>query len=368
MCIPAFLQGQQIIVQDDPIPVQLVQDTQPQASGKDDKKPADDETNVTDTASTNKAPVEPIGEQYIRLHMWDGSIVAGDVLVDRITVRTEFGNLEIPISQIRRFYPGLDSFPDLNAKLEGLVEGLGDKDFDVREKSHRALAAMGVQIREQIERFKDKGSAERKKRLGELKKEIDEMIDALEEDGENAEVALINGDTVETPGFTIVGKIEQDKFTLQSKFGPLSVPLSEIKMGDRAFQTAKAEIRKTVDVGAEAFFQRQPVSTKIRVNRGDKIIIKGEGVVQWTNWSTTSGPDGIGNQGQYLGITSGTLCARIGTSGNPIKIGSKGDFVATKNGVLFLAIAMQDSHSNQQGYRWTGGYKAKIQIKPTSTE
>jgi hypothetical protein len=360
--LPAITQAQRVIIQEEgPLPNLQIQDEQPPTATDDTKKADDEDSNVTDTVSADE---ETIGDQFVRFHMWDGSIVAGDVVVEGISVRTEFGTLQIPISQINRFYPGLDSFPELNAKIEGLVEGLGDKDFDVREKSHRALASMGMQLRYQISQFDDQGSAERKKRLAELRKEIDELVDSLEEEGEDTEKALIRGDTIETPGFTIVGKIELDTFAIQTKFGPLTVPLSDIKMADRTFQKAKNEIRKTVDVDAEAFFQRQPVSTKIRVNKGDKISIKGEGIVQWTNWSTSSGPDGLANQGQYMGITSGTLCARIGTNGKPIKIGTKEDFVASSTGVLYLAIAIQDNYVNQQGYRWTGGYKAKIQVKP----
>ncbi len=365
-CVQTLAQFQQIIQDPFAPPIQAVQDVSP----ADDKKPAgdqtdeNDETEVSDTASTKAT--ETIGDQFVRFHMWDGLIVAGEIEGESITVKTEFGQLQIPIRQIKRFYPGLDSYPALKEKIEGLVAGLGDKDFDVREKSHRTLAGMGLMIRNQLSGFADEGTAEQKKRLAELKKEIDEMLDEVDEDGEEIEKALIDGDTVVTPGFTIVGKIEQGEFMLQTKFGPLNVPLGDIKMADRSFNEVKEEIRKTVDVGAEAFFQRQPVATRIRVNKGDRISIKGDGTVQWTNWSTTSGPDGLANQGQYMGITSGTLCARIGTSGEPIKIGTKGNFVASKSGMLYLAIAIQDNYVNQQGYRWTGGYKAKIQVKPVA--
>lgn len=349
-------------------PGQEPPDIQPETSAATSGQDTPDENSSEGESNPTPPKDSPLGDQFVRFHMWDGSIVSGDVKVEEISVETEFGNLKVPVSQIRKVYPGLDSFPELNSRIEGLVEGLGDKDFDVREKSHRALASMGLQLRNQIDRFDDNGSAERKKRLGELKKEIEEMVDSAEEEGEETEYPLINGDTVVTPGFTIVGKIEQVQFTLRTKFGSLNVPLSDIKMADRTIEENKQDIRKTVDVGAEAFFQRQPVSTKIRINKGDKIWIKGEGIVQWTNWNTSSGPDGLTNQGQYNGITSGSLCARIGTSGKPIKIGAKGEFVASKNGVLYLAVAMQDNYVNQQGYRWTGGYKAKIQVKPKPSE
>ena len=66
---------------------------------------------------------------------------------------------------------------------------------------------------------------------------------------------------------------------------------------------------------------------------------------------------------EFQGINSGTLCARNGSCGKVIKIGSKGEFVAKKAGVLYLAIAINDNLQSQS-YRWTGNYKAKIQVKP----
>lgn len=327
-----------------------------------------DDLDVTDTATP---PTEEIGMKFVRFHMWDGTVVSGEIQVDYITVKTQFGALEIPIHEINRFRPGLDSFPKLNQRIMGLVEKLGDKDFDVREKSHRALAAMGIQLRYEIEKFDDGGSAERKKRLAEIKKEIDELVqESIEEsndDGTQNNQGLIRGDKIETSDFTIVGKILQDEFSLSTKFGQLKLRLSDIRMGDRSFQNARDEIHKTVTIAGDTFFQRKPLSTRIRVNQGDVIKIRASGAVRWTNWNTTSTPDGLTNQGQYLGIMSGTLTARIGSTGKLVKIGSKGEFVAKKSGVLFLAIAVQDNYANNNNsYRWTGDYKAKIRITPAS--
>lgn len=331
-----------------------------------EKKP-EDEGVVTDTKTIpNTAPQLP--GNYVRFHMWDGSIVAGEVQVDGISVETEFGVLQVPIERIRKLYPGLDSFPEMNAKIVRLVEGLGDKDFDVREKSHRELSSMGMQIRNEIDKFDDGGSAERKKRLATIKQEINEALDEFEEEESPADRSMIRGDSVETPEFEIVGKILQETFTINSKFGQLTVNLSDIKMAERSFEEKKETVKKNVTVGAEKFFQRQPVSTRIRVNKGDKISIKADGVVQWTNWSSSSTPEGLGNQGQYQGIQSGTLCARIGSNGKITKVGSKSDWTAKQSGILYLAISMQDNYLNQNSYRWTGEYKAKVQVKPSGTE
>lgn len=151
---------------------------------------------------------------------------------------------------------------------------------------------------------------------------------------------------------------------MTSKFGELTVKLAEVKMADRSFMDVSEVTKKRCDVDGHAFFQKNTHSTRIRVNKGDKISITADGVVQWTNWSTSSTPNGLTNQGKYHNIQAGTLCARVGTTGKIIKIGSKGSFVAKKSGMLYLGIAMQDSYTNNSGYRWVGKYRSRVEVKP----
>ena len=337
--------------------------------GTEDTEDADETTQPVQEEPTPipPPPKQPeIAKKFIRFHMWDGSIVGGEVQVDTITVRTEFGPLEVPVEDIKDFYPGLNSFPELNSKIEKLVNDLGDKDFDIREKSNRELVSMGILIRNELDRFDDGGSAERKKRLAEIKKTISEESESIEEDlaADLLNQPLIRGDKINTPLFSIVGKIEQEEFVLTSKFGELKVQLSDVRMADRAFSKVAEVVKKKCDIDGHAFFQKTPYSTRIRLNKGDKVSISADGIVQWTNWSLSSTPDGLSGQGKYQNIQGGTLCARVGASGNVIKIGSKGSFVAKKSGVLYLAIAMQGNYVNNSGYKWVGKYRARVEVKP----
>ena len=127
-------------------------------------------------------------------------------------------------------------------------------------------------------------------------------------------------------------------------------------------------MKKKCEVDGQAFFQKNTHSTRIRLNKGDKVSINADGIVQWTNWSSSSTPDGLSSQGKYRNIRGGTLCARVGANGEIIKIGSKGKFVAKRSGVLFLAIAMQDSYANNSSYRWVGKYKARVEVKPAKAK
>ncbi|MDA7918562.1 hypothetical protein N9B20_02750 [Mariniblastus sp.] len=326
------------------------------------------ESAATASPSGNQAKtIDEVPDNFIRFHMWDGSIVAGLVTMDFISINTEFGVLEVPVARIKKLFPGLNSFPELDKKIKMLIAQLSDKDFAMRETAHRELTNMGLQIREQLQDANSDGSAEQKKRLSEIRQAIEEEFEDAEENGESSERALIRGDSIETPEFNIVGKILQKTFTVNSKFGQLTVELSDVKMADRPVQEKKSATKKTVKIASDAFFQRTPANTRIRVTKGDKISIKADGVVQWTNWSTSSTPDGLTNQGQFQGIQSGTLCARIGSSGKIFKVGKEHTGVAKQSGTLYLGIAIQDSYV-QQNYRWTGNYDAKVRVTPPDAE
>lgn len=326
------------------------------------------ESAATASPSGNQAKaIDEVPDNFIRFHMWDGSIVAGLVTMDVISIKTEFGVLEVPVARIKKLFPGLNSFPELDKKIKMLIAQLSDKDFAMRETAHRELTNMGLQIREQLRNANSDGSAEQKKRLSEIRQAIEEEFEDAEENGGSTERALIRGDSIETPEFNIVGKILEETFTVNSKFGQLTVELSDVKMADRPVQEKKSATKKTVKIASDAFFQRTPANTRIRVTKGDKISIKADGVVQWTNWSTSSTPDGLSNQGQFQGIQSGTLCARIGSSGKIFKVGKEHTGVAKQSGTLYLGIAIQDSYV-QQNYRWTGNYNAKVRVTPPDAE
>ena len=330
------------------------------------QEPVVDQQEPVDPDSPPSTPIAPLPPTAVRLHLWDGTVVGGNVTFEQIDVATQFGSLRIPIANIVRFRPGLDSFPAVDARIKKWIEQLGDRDFATREQAHRELSRMGLQLKSQISKFDDGGSAERKKHLAEIRQEIEQLLDEDSMSDSNS-APLIRQDTIETSDFTIVGKIQQESFTIVTKHGALEVGIADIKMGDRTWLTQAPTLRKTVEVKGNSFFQTEPTPSGLRVNRGDRISIRAAGTVSWANWgSISSTPDGITNQGQWNGINCGKLIARIGKSGKNIAVGSQAEFVATSSGVLYLAVAMQDNYASQKGYNWPGEYRAKISVQPAS--
>lgn len=337
-----------------------------QSGKQDDNEEAVDRENVPTappvvTQEKNKPPTDP---QLIQVQLWDGSIITGKVKLKSFRIRTEFGVLDVPIGRVRRLLPGYQSYPRIVKDVNTLVTQLGDKDFDVREAAQRELISRGLLFRDVIAAAGGETNAEQKKRLAEVDKEFNGLMEELEEEGEVMPRSLIRQDTLETDSFAIVGDIELKELLVETKFGDLKVTLADIKSGDRTVFQSASEVSKSVSVKGEAFFQRKPTATRIRVSKGDRISIRGSGTVNWTNWNQTSTVTGLPNQGQYQGMPCGTLAARIGSSGKLIKIGDKKVFTATSSGMLYLGIAMQDNYVNESSYRWTGNYRAKVKVEP----
>jgi hypothetical protein len=340
-----------------------------------EEKPADGDPNKPKEPAAEepavdvprKPPVE-LGPKHIRLHLLDGSIISGDLSVSEITVETPFGSLVVPIANIRSFSPGLDSYPKVLADLEEKVKSLGSDDYQTREQAHKDLAAMGVKIRKELDRFVNDENAEIKRHVGEIIKEIEEQTeqaDAFDEEG-GGQQAWIRLDTVVTTDFTVVGKVTPQQFEIASKYGPLTVQLADVQQGERE-TGARESIRKSVTVEGTNIAQRSFKSSGIRVQAGDKITFRADGNMIMSPWGSNAatGPDGAPNYGWYVPnqIPGGALVARIGDKGQVFKVGRQLTMVAKNAGVLQMAVGIQAEYANE-GYNYPGQYNVKLKIEP----
>src|SRR5690606_29459477 len=62
------------------------------------------------------APAGPERET-VRVYLMEGSVISGTFTVDALTVKTEFGTLEVPVEHVLSFTPGLDSHPQLQMRI-----------------------------------------------------------------------------------------------------------------------------------------------------------------------------------------------------------------------------------------------------------
>jgi hypothetical protein len=333
------------------------------ASAPADAKPATEEAAI----DVPRAAQAPLGPQHVRLHLLDGSIISGDLSVSEISVATPFGKLVVPIDRIRSFTPGLDSNAKLSAELEGQIKSLGADDYKTREHAHKDLAARGAAVRKELQRFAGDENAEIKRHVGELLKELEQQAAELADDGEQAaSPPWIRLDTVVTTDFTVLGKISPQQFQVASKYGPLTVALADVKLGQRETPTRES-FQKNVTVDAANLAQRAFKSSGVRIEAGDKINVRADGSLVMSPWggNAASTPDGMHNYGWYIPnqIPGGALVARIGDNGTIFKVGRQSNFVAKQSGVLQFAIGMQAEYANEN-YAFPGQYNVKLKIDP----
>ncbi|MDA7979451.1 MAG: immunoglobulin domain-containing protein [Pirellulales bacterium] len=303
----------------------------------------------------------------IRLVLMDrGQVVYGTLSVSTITVKTEFGSLEIPIDQIVSFTPGLESHPAEQDRINRLIQELGANEEDARNEAERQLMGYGPGIRPVLEQYMDDDDAERKVRINTM---IEELDSAADEDfsvfGETPDLKLIPQDSIETQLFTVVGKIAPQAFEMKTEFGTLNISLADIKLAQRELSGVQ-EMRKSLAVTGMHMADSNWKSSGIRVNRGDQVTIAADGQIVMTPWgnNSTSTPDGSPNYQWYRQneIPGGALVYRIGGNGKVEKGGSNKVFTADRSGVLEFGVGIAPQFANQ-GYNYPGQYQVKVRVK-----
>lgn len=332
--------------------------------------PAKEEPKKDEEATTEvpRTPVVPLGPKFIRLHLQDGSVISGDLSVPEISVETLFGMLVVPIDKLRSFTPGLDSNGKVAETIKALVDKLSNDDFKTREQAHKDLAAMGVRIQKELEQYIGTDNVEMKRHLSEILKEIAEAAEEASDDEKAGTISQpwIRLDTVVTTDFTVIGKVQPQEFTITSKYGPLKIALGDIARAERESGTRES-LRKSLSVSGNSLAQRGFKGTGIRVQVGDKIILKADGNIVLTPWGSDalSSPDGMPNYGWYIAnqIPCGALVGRIGEKGQVMKLGRSLTFVAKTAGDLQLAIGMSAGQAGE-GNQFPGEYKVNIRVEP----
>ena len=323
---------------------------------------AQESSSPVPSGTANDRPDSPL-----RFQLMDGSIITGRLSLTALKIDTQFGQLSVPIPALEGFTPGMGSHPQLAKKIVDLVEDLGDDDFNKREAAQKALVELGFQARAELERRREDGDTERRKRIEYILGHLEELDEDSELEDDLDSRPLIQRDMVRTGEFTIVGDIVPDAFTIESMYGTLSVKLSDIR---RVFRDSSAsqELRASIAVSGTNLVFTTFYKSKIRVQRGDHVAITAGGTITMTPWgnNATSTPDGAPNFGWYVPnqIPGGALVAKISSRGTVFKVGSKHSFTAGRSGTLYFAIAMQANYANKQ---FPGQYDVKVHVKRKSS-
>ena len=214
-------------------------------------------------------------------HMMDGSTFAGTMDIDKITVRTAYGDLVVPLSSIIDITPGLDSHPSFKAEVQAMIEALGSDDFEQREKAQRDLEQLGPKIRGMLEPHRNSPDAERSTRIGLILTAFDEMLEDWDEFEQGKIIELREGDQVKTQLFTIVGRVQPAEFAIRSAYGSLNISLDDIDRIALIQADAGPMIKRVAVTGSDMASTRMK-SAGIRVRRGDRVTITASGNITMT--------------------------------------------------------------------------------------
>ncbi|MEM1356233.1 MAG: hypothetical protein AAGC44_11175 [Planctomycetota bacterium] len=313
-------------------------------------------------------PDQPAPPGTMRFYLMDGSVLTGTLAVDTIPIKTEFGDLVVPIESIERFAPGLQSHPELQAKIAALIEQLAHRDAGRRDAAQSQLVGFGPGLIEELRGYLGTDDAEQKLRLEAVLEALyEQQMDPMSEIGDNNQPkpSLVRLDEIETQSFTMAGQITQEAFQIQSKFGKLDVALGDI-MSAQKLTTSVPEVRRSLEVSGRDFAGINYKNTGIRINRGDRVVIQADGQITMSPWgrNTVTGPDGMPQNGNYAGnIPMGALCGKIGDGGDEMLIGSRSNFVAQRAGTLYLGFAMQSNWTNQN---FPGKFNVRVRVVPAA--
>lgn len=307
------------------------------------------------------ASPSPDDAKYAQFEMEDGSILLGEILLDNLTVKTRYGELTIPVQEIRGLRPGFVSKPDFRGKIKSLVETLGDGALESRDAAEKKILGMGLRVRDEVRRYSKDADAERKARLARILTAFDEL-EADSEDDTPMHV-LRPEDELTSASFTMRGDVQPKKFDVKTRYGKVTVELDHLRELIRRESGRVAE--KKVEVTSANFCALEARECGLAVEKGERISIRAEGSLTMTPWggNVTSSPDGCAQCGasdQGPQIMSGTLMMRIGKNGKWIKVGSKASIRATASGNLQFGIAIHPQYMRGQSY--PGEYTIKIKV------
>lgn len=285
-------------------------------------------------AAVPPAAAEPIPHA---VELRSGSVLVGQLEPPAWKVKTAFGELVVPVAEIKRVRFGRKSQPERLAKIAELVKDLASANPDRRDHARAAIAQEGtfasLTLRQAAKEHED---PEVRRVAGEMLKDMD-----LSEDD-----VVPDDDQVDTARFSLMGQIQLEAFKVQvNELGPLVV-----KRGDVVrIRASGPDMSKKVAVGGTNVWPNGWLDSKIKVEKGEKIRISATGTIFFPNWGQAFTPDGNQNMGAMNGMMVGTLAARVGPKGTIFRIGSSFNGAMPAAGTLQLILNIQAPDQPHEG-------------------
>jgi hypothetical protein len=270
----------------------------------------------------------------VEVHYVDGSLVHMKLLDEAIEIKTDYGKLTVPPAQIQSITFGQRVEPEIEAKVQALIQQLGDSDYQKRELALKSLIQFGHNAYPSLIR-------QQKNADQEVAKRIEKAIQSIEQQVPSKLLHRKDDDVIYTTKFTIVGKITTPTLRAHSQFfGEVTLkPAQLVAIGGQK-QHAVADII-ILDAAKYGSAHDKWLATGIHVRKGQSLTITASGIIDLVPPQAGKymcGPYGWQNAGKTNVNQEGTLQGRIGMAGPAFLIGESYQGQADREGELYLHI------------------------------
>jgi len=310
------------------------------------------------------------GAGGLTLHLHDGSVLRGELARDHLAVITAFGELQVPVSQLRLVRLGMQRQPQRLQQVQRWMEDLCNGEQGVAELAKQHLESLDPLMIEIVDRARKACAADL------YADRADAVMESLFGFGEmfHAEAAdwrlrpLTHEDRVEAEALPIAGTVAAQTLALRTKMGTLRVEVDDIRAIERRTPQPTA-VTGGYKLDGQFLTGRKFLATKLHLRRGDVVHVDADGQITMTPWGqqAVSTPDGSTNYNWYVQnrLVGGALIGRIGSRGEAFHIGAGRTFEAKTSGEMYLAVAMHPSYVSDS-HKFPGEYKVQVTVYPTT--
>jgi hypothetical protein len=285
-----------------------------------------DETKAAPAAAPRYGPLD------VEMVLRDRSRLRVKLAKDQsVTLRTAYGNLSIPTTELRCVRRGDRLSPEEQQVFTQALKELDSDDFAARQAAQNKIVALGLVACSALKEALPNASTEARAR-------VETVLKKIEEGGGTPAQPL---DSAKTRLFEARGTLEVKTFTVTARFGTFDIRFDDI---DRIQWLAYGELRNvTLDVNKACV---DWVDTGLDLEIGEEALIRCTGQINIQG--NTTGPEGGQNWGKQGSFLAGAVLGRIGLSGPEFLIAKGSKFTPDASGRLYVKIYVY-SHMLNQG-------------------
>lgn len=314
----------------------------------------------------------------VKLYLRDGNTISGTTTMNDLTLKTEYGQLSIPIQNVNSITVGTGYDKTISDKANSYLKVLNaNVSEDLKKGAYDDLMKLGIKVIAAILDFQNnaKNVSESENTspytidnaLAELKSTYN-----LNESLKVNDVVLIDGE------YTMGGFYDFMKMDVKTEYGNLSIPKEKIKSMDVSYSLPSNGSEIVLKLMANKHISGNQnggwLKTGINLKQGQKFIITASGEVTLASLSNQKyKPDGsyvaVGGT-SYPAVASdygtttsyptyGNVVYKIGESSyDVLRAGDKFNGTANTNGMLLISI-----YETVYNAANAGSYTVKVSLK-----